>query len=185
MAYLATGLVSAIPILLIAVMFVFFKMAIGNPSNSRIIAMMESFTVGALLGDVFFHTFPHMVEHVLHDTKYELSDALMNMFGVVCLTILFCYLFEIFTKRVLGHSHDHKEGHDHSHDHSSNAFVSLIGDMTHNITDGMAIAATFSLDEKLGVMTTIAILIHEVPHEVGDFALLYKSGYSLGKVILF
>ena len=151
------------------------------------IAMMESFTVGALLGDVFFHTFPHMVEHVIHDSQYEIADSLMNMFGMVTLAILLCYFIEIFTKQVLGVSHDHGDkDHSHSHSHSkANAFVSLIGDMTHNITDGMAIAATFSLNEKLGIMTTIAILIHEVPHEVGDFALLYKSGFSLVKIIGF
>ena len=59
------------------------------------IAMMESFTVGALLGDVFFHTFPHMVEHVIHDSQYEIADSLMNMFGMVTLAILLCYFIEI------------------------------------------------------------------------------------------
>ena len=60
-----------------------------------------------------------------------------------------------------------------------------MGDMSHNFTDGLAIAVTFSVDIKLGMSTTLAILIHEFPHEIGDFAILFKAGWGFFTIILF
>ena len=77
-----------------------------------------------------------------------------------------------------GHSHD---DHSHSHDYTGNAssvIIALAGDLFHNVTDGIILASTFALSKKLGVVTTIAVFIHELPHEIGDFAYLYKNGYS-------
>lgn len=60
----------------------------------------------------------------------------------------------------------------------------LFCDFLHNITDGIALGATFSLGIKQGIVTTIAIFFHEIPHEIGDFAYLIKRNQSIFKVFL-
>lgn len=63
------------------------------------------------------------------------------------------------------------------------AFLNILADTAHNVTDGMAIAASFMVSEKAGYLTTFAVLCHEVPHEIGDLAILVKSGYTRTQVI--
>lgn len=76
----------------------------------------------------------------------------------------------------------------HSHDNSSDqdikvsGYLNLAADFTHNFTDGLAIGASFLVNKNLGLVTTITILLHEVPHEIGDFAILIQSGCSKHKV---
>lgn len=62
--------------------------------------------------------------------------------------------------------------------------LAIIADTTHNFTDGLAIAASFSAGHAIGVSTTIAVLVHEIPHEIGDFALLVQSGFTMRSAIL-
>lgn len=61
-------------------------------------------------------------------------------------------------------------------------YLNLAADFTHNFTDGLAIGASFLVGPAVGVVTTITILLHEVPHEIGDFAILVQSGCTKRKV---
>ena len=61
-------------------------------------------------------------------------------------------------------------------------FLNLAADFTHNFTDGLAIGASYLAGQKIGIITTVTILFHEVPHEIGDFAILVQSGCSKRKV---
>lgn len=65
------------------------------------------------------------------------------------------------------------------------AFMVILGDGLHNITDGMAIGAAFALDPVTGMATALAVLCHELPHELGDFALLLQTGVSIRKAVVF
>lgn len=67
---------------------------------------------------------------------------------------------------------------EHEHVSKVSGFLNLAADFTHNFTDGLAIGATFVAGERMGIITTIAILLHEVPHEIGDFAILVHSGFT-------
>ncbi|KAM3129442.1 hypothetical protein pb186bvf_018434 [Paramecium bursaria] len=80
--------------------------------------------------------------------------------------------------------HDNHDHHDHSHDSGNSIMTFLFCDFLHNITDGIALGATFSLGIKQGIVTTIAIFFHEIPHEIGDFAYLIKRNQSIFKVFL-
>jgi zinc and cadmium transporter len=75
------------------------------------------------------------------------------------------------------HGHAHSHGHNHSHDGASGVLV-LIGDSIHNALDGILIAAAFLTSVPLGLVTTLAVAAHEIPHRVGDFALLLHAGMS-------
>ena len=88
------------------------------------------------------------------------------------------------------HNHSHQHGHGHLHSHQkggikTNAWMVIMGDGLHNFSDGLAIGASFANSITAGIGTTIAIFFHELPHEIGDFALLRKSGVSLKRAILF
>lgn len=67
----------------------------------------------------------------------------------------------------------------------SAAVVSLVGDFSHNITDGVLLAITYMQGFNFGFAATLAIFIHEIPHEVGDFAIGFKSGFGYCKIITF
>ena len=79
----------------------------------------------------------------------------------------------------LGDTHD-----EHAGEIKVAGYLNLAADFTHNFTDGLAIGASYLVSRNLGVITTITILLHEVPHEIGDFAILVQSGCSKRKVCL-
>jgi zinc and cadmium transporter len=76
-------------------------------------------------------------------------------------------------------------GHVHNHDSGRSGLMIMIGDTFHNFIDGILIAAAFTADIKLGVVTALAIIAHEIPQEVGDFLILLHSGYSKKQALIF
>ena len=86
-----------------------------------------------------------------------------------------------------GHGHTHGHGHSHSHfgDVNSRAWMVILADGFHNLVDGMAIGAAFSSSLAGGFSTAIAVAMHELPHELGDFAVLLKEGLSIQRGLMF
>ena len=82
---------------------------------------------------------------------------------------------------LLSHGHIHS----HGHDGGRSGLMIMIGDTFHNFIDGILIAAAFTADIKLGVVTALAIIAHEIPQEVGDFLILLHSGYSKKQALIF
>ena len=99
--------------------------------------------------------------------------------------MLFRSVFFVIEKVVLWwHTHAHSHGdHDHARDHASGVLV-LIGDSVHNALDGVLIAAAFLTSHSLGMVTTLAVAAHEIPHRVGDFAILVQAGLSRPRALL-
>lgn len=153
--------------------------------NARVawIPMLVSYAIGALLGAVFLEILPH---------AFEEASSVENMAATVLLGIL---LFFILEKLVLWrHCHgDQCEAHavpaapqgTHEHDHGRSGMMIMFGDTFHNFVDGILITAAFMIDIKLGVVTALAIIAHEIPQEVGDFLILLHSGYSKKQALLF
>ena len=144
------------------------------------IPALVSFAVGTLLVAAFLEVIPHLFE----ESKNHQQSALYILGGIL--------LFFILEKLVIWrHSHDHGHGHDNGH-HESNAatdngrsgLLIVVGDTFHNFTDGIVIAAAFIADPKLGWVTALAIIAHEIPQEIGDFIILLHSGYSKTKALL-
>lgn len=146
----------------------------------RLIPLFVSYAVGALLGVVFLELLPHIFQKAASQSVV----ASWILAGILS--------FFILEKMVLWrHNHDHagtaeQVVHHHTHHHlpasvdnrAASAWMIIIGDGFHNFTDGMVIAAAFMADTKLGVVTSLAIIAHELPQELGDFLVLIHSGFS-------
>lgn len=140
----------------------------------KISHFLSSFAAGALLGAAFFDLLPEAIEESEH-----IALPLMNLLAWVLGGILFFFLLE----RLLHWFHHH--GYE-EHDVSGKPTVPLvvIGDTVHNFIDGVAIAATFMLSIPLGISTTFAVALHEIPQEVGDFGIMLKHGLKRKKILL-
>jgi zinc and cadmium transporter len=133
---------------------------------------LVSYAIGALLGAVFLDILPEAI---------ELSANPATVSGTVLLGILLFFTLEkVLIWRHCHHDHcEAHEPHEHSAaDHGRSGTMVIVGDTFHNFVDGIIIAAAFLADVNLGIVTALAIVAHEVPQEVGDFAILLHSGYS-------
>lgn len=129
---------------------------------------MVSYSVGILLGVTFLDLLPE---------AFEKSANAQTLFGVVLAGLLAFFLLE---KAALWR-HSHERG-DHGSRKASGMLV-LAGDAFHNFVDGVLIAAAFLADFRLGLTTTLAVMVHEIPQEVGDFMVLLHAGYSRARAL--
>nr|MCW1888243.1 ZIP family metal transporter [Candidatus Moranbacteria bacterium] len=127
-----------------------------------------SLAVGALLGDSFIHLIPEALEESLGTTTSIL----------IIVGILFFFVLEKFL-----HWHHHGEDTEEEiHIHPVGKLI-LFSDGVHNFLDGIIIAASFMVSIPVGVATTLAVILHEIPQEIGDFAVLIHSGYTKTKAL--
>lgn len=126
------------------------------------------YAIGTLLGAAFFGMIPQALHHL--PTRTALGAVLGGI-------LLFFVLEKLAIWR-----HCHQHGCD---THSQAGTLILIGDSLHNFVDGVAIAVAFATSVPLGITTSVAVIAHEVPQEVGDFAILLASGYTRLRAFLF
>lgn len=153
------------------------SLLVSLATHPRVVPMMVSYAIGAMLGAVFLDLLPHALEHSGH-----VDAVLMTVLG----GILFFFLLE---KLVLWrHCHEHDcEAHEHpaqTHSTRASGWLILLGDAVHNFVDGILIAAAFMGSVEIGIVTALAIIAHEIPQETGDFVILIHSGFSRIKAIL-
>ncbi len=165
---------------LLSVMFAGVFLLIPDGPRGRVLPHLVSFATGTLLGAALLALLPEAVETAGSDKAHGIGIALVAGIGA----------FFILEKLVLWrHSHseeyaDHgAHHHHHEHREHASAFLVLIGDSIHNALDGVLIAAAFLTDVKLGIVTSIAVMTHEIPQEIGDFAVLLNSGMSRGRAL--
>jgi zinc and cadmium transporter len=142
-----------------------------------------SFAIGALLAVAFWGLIPHAFEEIEPSQFQTLS-------GTILIGLLSFFILEKFLIwRHCHHNHcdAHNEGHESPEpkDHQAAGTLILIGDGIHNFVDGVLIAAAFLTDVQLGIVTSLAVAAHEIPQEVGDFAILLQSGFSKKKAIIY
>ena len=148
-----------------------------DSARNRMLPHFVSFAIGALLGAAFLALLPHAMHGVQN-------------FHALGLTILLGLLgFFLLEKLVLWrHCHaEHCEAHtpDESNHGQAAGTLVLIGDGMHHLVDGVFFAAAFLTDFHLGIVSSLAVAAHEIPPEVGDFAVLLHSGYSRSKALWF
>lgn len=142
------------------------------------VPVLVSYAIGALLGASLLEVLPEAVK--MGGDIEAVAKALLA--GIL--------LFFLLEKLVLWrHCHyDECEAHNvrdaHSHDHGRSGLMITVGDTFHNFVDGIIIAGAFLVDFRLGVVTALAIIAHEIPQEIGDFLILLHSGYSRTQALL-
>ncbi|MCK5191728.1 MAG: ZIP family metal transporter [Methylococcales bacterium] len=141
-----------------------------------------SFAIGALLAVAFWGLIPHAFEEVNPDQFQTLSGTILA--GILGFFVLEKLLIWRHCHSGACEAHGDDE-HTHHHGHKSAGTLIIIGDGIHNFVDGILIAAAFLTDVKLGIVTSLAVAAHEIPQEVGDFAILLQSGYSKSKALFY
>lgn len=181
--------------------------------NARIAAipMLISYAIGAMLGAVFLEILPEAIK-VASNVQYMTATVLFGILLFFTLEKLViwrhchgdhCEVHAIHTEEECPETHPHTtkykpvsakqplmnlhaaSQHAHSHDHGRSGMMVMIGDTFHNFVDGILIASAFMVDVKVGIVTAIAIIAHEIPQEVGDFLILLHSGYSKKQAFIF
>jgi len=160
---------------LAASVFLLLPEYVRNGAVPRLI----SFAIGSLLGAAFLALLPHALT----------ADGMKDPHGILIVVLIGLMTFFLLEKLVLWR-HCHSEaceahGQTESHAHRSAATLILVGDGVHNMLDGIVIAAAFMTDINLGVVTSLAVIAHEIPQEVGDFAILLHGGFSRGKALYY
>lgn len=134
------------------------------------IFILVSLAVGALLGDVFIHIIPEAYEEIGNSTLVSFAI----IFGIL--------LFFILEKAL--HWHHHTTEHAEEHAHPIGRLM-LVSDGVHNFIDGLIIAAGYMVSIEVGIATTIAVILHEIPQEIGNFGVLLHAGYTKTKALWF
>jgi len=137
----------------------------------KILLVLVSFAVGALFGDAFFHLLPESIETLQNHTLIG---------GLIIGGILAFFILEKF----LLWRHDHRIQTDSETEIKPLGYMSLAADAFHNFIDGILIGSSYMVSPHLGLTTTIAVILHEIPQEIGDFGVLIHSGFSVKRALL-
>lgn len=145
-----------------------FGLALKEERLRKILIYLISFSAGALLGDVFLHILPEMSE-----TAFGAKEGFYVLFGIVLFAML---------EGVVWWHHSHTE---HKEEIHSMVYLSQAGDTLHNFMDGIIIAAAYFISLPVGIATTFAVIFHEIPQELGNFAVLIHGGWKVKKALLY
>lgn len=154
------GIITVIPL----INLIFLKGKILERAMTPLIAL----AAGVLLGNAFFHILPETLEVMEAGT----------VVNSLVLGFLATFIIEIFM-----HWHSHLSPKKYTK--KPVGYLVLFDDIIHNIIDAAAITATFLISVPLGILTTIAVALHEIPHELGDYAVLVNSGFSRSRALLY
>ncbi|MEK7588543.1 MAG: ZIP family metal transporter [Patescibacteria group bacterium] len=145
-----------------------FTLSLQTHIIKKYISIFISLAVGALLGDAFIHLIPEAFAESPNTT----ITALLIISGI--------FIFFVLEKFL--HWHHHEDDTDEHHIHPVGKLV-LFSDGIHNFIDGIVIGASFLISIPVGIATTIAVILHEIPQEIGDFAVLIHSGYTKSRAL--
>lgn len=144
-----------------------FTLSLRAETIKKYVFIFVSLAVGALLGDALIHLIPEAIEEIGDTTK----TSLFVIAGVLIFFILEKFL----------HWHHHEDDNE-KHIKPVGKMI-LISDGFHNFIDGIIIGASYLVSIEVGIATTIAVILHEIPQEIGDFGVLIHAGYSKTKAL--
>ncbi|PJC56268.1 ZIP family metal transporter [Candidatus Kaiserbacteria bacterium CG_4_9_14_0_2_um_filter_41_32] len=160
-------LLSVLTISLVSFIGVFTLILKRNLLNKSIFILV-SLAVGTLLGDVFIHIIPEAYE--------KISNSTLISFLIIGGILIFFVLEKVL------HWHHHTLEHAEEHHHPIGKMI-LLGDGVHNFIDGLIIATSYMISIEIGVATTMAVILHEIPQEIGNFGVLIHAGYKTKKAL--
>jgi len=161
-------LASVAGVSLLSLVGIFF-LATDTGRLQRVLLFLVSFAVGGLAGDAFIHLIPE----AFRTLGLELSTSLLILAGMI---IFFA------VERFLRWRHCHLPASEH-HVHPV-AMLNIIGDAAHNLIDGVVIGASYLVSGPIGLTTTLAVVLHEIAQEIGDFGILVHAGLTIRKALL-
>jgi zinc and cadmium transporter len=138
--------------------------------TKKITFLLVSFAVGGLFGDAFIHLLPESFKKI----ESTLAISLLVLLGI--------FIFFILEKFLRWRHRHFSESESNIHPMVT---MNLVGDAVHNLIDGMVIGASYMVSIPLGLTTTLAIVLHEIPQEMGDFGILVHGGLSVKKALMF
>jgi zinc and cadmium transporter len=145
-----------------------FALSIDHNKLYKYLIYLVSLSAGTLMGDAFIHLIPEAYEN----SENSVLVSLYILFGILVFFVL---------EKVIHWRHCHEEPCEaHPHPFS---YIILLGDSLHNFVDGMVIGASYLVSVPVGVATTVAVIFHEIPQEIGDFASLIYGGFSRKKAL--
>jgi len=145
-------------------------LSIATEHLKKMLFVLIAFAAGALIGDVFFHLLPELVD----GHGYSVFSAVSIVAG-----LLVFFVLEKFVHWRHCHMPDTGE---HMHPF---VVTNLVGDSIHNFIDGIIIAVSYLVAIPVGVATTVAVLFHEIPQEIGDFGVMLHGGFSKKKALVY
>ena len=145
-----------------------FALSINSKKLKKVLIYLISFSVGALLGDVFIHLIPELIEK----NNFTLLTSVYILSGIGIFFILEKFIHWQHCHGNITNNHIHPF-----------AYTNLIGDALHNFIDGAIIAASYFVSSQIGIATTIAVVLHEIPQEIGDFGVLIHGGFTKAKAL--
>jgi zinc and cadmium transporter len=145
-----------------------FTLTFKSRDLKNILHFFVAFSTGALIGDTFIHLMPEAIEK--------------NSPQVWPLALIIGILFFFLLEKILRWRHCHEEACENPKHLGP---MNMVGDGFHNIIDGILIGASFLVSPTLGLATTVAVVLHEIPQEMGDFGVLLHSGYTVKKALLY
>ncbi|MBI2474764.1 MAG: ZIP family metal transporter [Candidatus Taylorbacteria bacterium] len=149
-----------------------FTLPFSSKSLRRFVAMAVSISIGALYGDAFIHLIPEGFEKI----QSSLLASLIVIVGIMSFFILEKYLEWRHAHGVTEETRETVETHDHGV--KPLGVMVLFSDAVHNFVDGTIIAASFIVSPAIGIATTVAIILHEIPQEIANFGVLLHAGMS-------
>ncbi|MBU0952384.1 MAG: ZIP family metal transporter [Elusimicrobia bacterium] len=165
----AYTLISVVIVSLVSLIGV-FTLSLDKEKLNSILKYLVSFAVGGLFGDAFIHLLPQSFEKL----GYGLSTSLYIVLGLMIFFVLEKFLRWRHCHHVTTEQHIHPV-----------VTMNLVSDAVHNMIDGMIIAASYIINIPLGIATTLAVVFHELPQEIGDFGILIFGGLKVRKALYF
>jgi zinc and cadmium transporter len=145
-----------------------FTLSSSKKLLNRVMLWLVSLSAGTMMGGAFFHLLPEALE-----------DLPVMLVMIVVVLAYFAFL----VMESLMHWHHCHQSEPSDHDHTL-GYMNLFGDGVHNFIDGLIIAGAFLTSFELGVVTTIAVALHEIPQEISDFGVLMFAGFKRNKALL-
>ena len=169
MAVWTYSLASVILVSLLSLIGIAF-VSLGELRLKQLLFVMVSLAVGTLFGDAFIHLLPNSFEQAADKMQVSLS-VLGGIFAF------------FFLEKFLLWRHEHVLDADHKI--HPVGYMNLLADGMHNFIDGAIIGASYLISHQIGVATTLAVICHEIPHELGNFFVLLYAGFTKKKALLF
>ncbi|KAL3269788.1 hypothetical protein HHI36_008848 [Cryptolaemus montrouzieri] len=153
--------------------------------STNFLKTLLAFAVGGLLGDVFLHSLPEIWRReIATNGNHGLSNGLLILTGLIVFVMaekIFTVIGDMTEETIVSNKvpeNNNIKGLVASNKKYITGYLNLLANTIDNFTHGLSLGGAFLISWRSGLFTTFAILVHEIPHEVGDFAILLKSGFT-------